>query len=88
MKQLTEAVGLDDVEQEALQVVRETVGLTEGQNLVNRIVAKLLTMTIAADKQAKKMLGEAIIEEKVFVVKATIQSMLNRGLKARKSVFF
>ena len=31
---------------------------------------------------------DAIIEEKVFVVKATIQSMLNRGLKARKSVFF
>jgi 1-acyl-sn-glycerol-3-phosphate acyltransferase len=31
---------------------------------------------------------DAVIEEKVFVVKATIQSMLNRGLKARKSVFF
>lgn len=31
---------------------------------------------------------DAIIEDKVFVVKATIQSMLNRGLKARKSVFF
>jgi len=31
---------------------------------------------------------DAIIEEKVFVVKATIQSMLNRGLKARKSIFF
>ena len=31
---------------------------------------------------------DAVIEEKVFVVKATIQSMLNRGIKARKSVFF
>ena len=31
---------------------------------------------------------DAVIEEKVFVVKATVQSMLNRGLKARKSVFF
>ena len=31
---------------------------------------------------------DAIIEEKVFAVKATIQSMINRGLKARKSVFF
>lgn len=31
---------------------------------------------------------DAVIEEKVFVVKATIQSMVNRGLKARKSVFF
>ncbi|CAN5923481.1 hypothetical protein BH11MYX4_BH11MYX4_25590 [soil metagenome] len=31
---------------------------------------------------------DAIIEEKVFAVKATIQSMLNRGLKARKSIFF
>jgi 1-acyl-sn-glycerol-3-phosphate acyltransferase len=31
---------------------------------------------------------DAIIEDKVFVVKATIQSMINRGLKARKSVFF
>jgi 1-acyl-sn-glycerol-3-phosphate acyltransferase len=31
---------------------------------------------------------DAVIEEKVFVVKATIQSMLNRGLKARRSVFF
>ena len=31
---------------------------------------------------------DAIIEEKVFVVKATIQSMINRGLKARKSIFF
>ncbi len=31
---------------------------------------------------------DAVIEEKVFVVKATIQSMLNRGLKTRKSIFF
>jgi 1-acyl-sn-glycerol-3-phosphate acyltransferase len=31
---------------------------------------------------------DAIIEEKVFLVKATIQSMINRGLKKRKSVFF
>ncbi|HEY8073482.1 MAG TPA: lysophospholipid acyltransferase family protein [Labilithrix sp.] len=31
---------------------------------------------------------DSVIEEKVFVVKATIQSMINRGLKARKSVFF
>ena len=30
----------------------------------------------------------AVIEEKVYVVKATIQSMLNRGLKRRKNVFF
>jgi 1-acyl-sn-glycerol-3-phosphate acyltransferase len=31
---------------------------------------------------------DAVIEEKVFVVKATIQSMLNRGLKTRKGIFF
>jgi 1-acyl-sn-glycerol-3-phosphate acyltransferase len=31
---------------------------------------------------------DAVIEEKVFVVKATIQSMLNRGLKKRRSIFF
>ena len=31
---------------------------------------------------------DAVIEEKVCVVKATIQSMLNRGLKERKSLFF
>ena len=31
---------------------------------------------------------DAVIEEKVFVVKATVQSMVNRALKARKSVFF
>ena len=31
---------------------------------------------------------DAVIEEKVWVVKATIQSMLNRGLKERRSVFF
>ena len=32
--------------------------------------------------------SDPTIEEKVFVVKATIQSMVNRGLKARKSIFF
>jgi len=31
---------------------------------------------------------DAVIEEKVFVVKATIESMIHRGLKARKSIFF
>lgn len=31
---------------------------------------------------------DAIIEEKVFVVKAMVQSMIHRGLKARKSIFF
>ncbi len=31
---------------------------------------------------------DAVIEEKVWVVKQTIQSMLNRGLKKRKSIFF
>ena len=31
---------------------------------------------------------DAVIEEKVWVVKATIQSMLNRGLMDRKSLFF
>jgi 1-acyl-sn-glycerol-3-phosphate acyltransferase len=31
---------------------------------------------------------DAVIEEKVALVRATIQSMLNRGLKTRKSVFF
>jgi 1-acyl-sn-glycerol-3-phosphate acyltransferase len=31
---------------------------------------------------------DAVIEEKVWLVKATIQSMLNRGLKARKSIFW
>jgi len=31
---------------------------------------------------------DAVIEEKVTRVKATIQSMLNRGLKERKSIFW
>lgn len=31
---------------------------------------------------------DAVIEEKVAVVRQTVQSMLNRGLKERKSVFF
>jgi 1-acyl-sn-glycerol-3-phosphate acyltransferase len=31
---------------------------------------------------------DSVIEEKVYLVKSTIQSMLNRGLKTRKSVFF
>lgn len=31
---------------------------------------------------------DAVIEEKVYVVKATVQAMVNRGLKERKSVFF
>jgi 1-acyl-sn-glycerol-3-phosphate acyltransferase len=31
---------------------------------------------------------DAVIEEKVWVVKATIQSMINRGLKDRKSLFW
>jgi 1-acyl-sn-glycerol-3-phosphate acyltransferase len=30
---------------------------------------------------------DAVIEEKVWVVKATVQSMINRGLKERKGVF-
>lgn len=31
---------------------------------------------------------DAVVEEKVWVVKATIQSMLNKGLTERKSLFF
>jgi len=31
---------------------------------------------------------DAVIEEKVWVVKATIQAMLNKGLTERKSLFF
>jgi len=31
---------------------------------------------------------DAVIEEKVWVVKATIQSMINRGLKDRKGIFW
>jgi 1-acyl-sn-glycerol-3-phosphate acyltransferase len=31
---------------------------------------------------------DSVIEEKVWLVKATIQSMLNRGLKARKNIFW
>ncbi|WP_394828733.1 lysophospholipid acyltransferase family protein [Pendulispora albinea] len=31
---------------------------------------------------------DSVIEEKVWLVKATIQSMLNRGIKARRSVFW
>ncbi len=31
---------------------------------------------------------DAVIEEKVWVVKATIQAMLNKGLGERKSLFF
>ena len=31
---------------------------------------------------------DAVIEEKVWMVKATIQSMLNRGLKERRGLFW
>jgi hypothetical protein len=31
---------------------------------------------------------DAVIEEKVWAVRSTVQSMLNRGLKERKSIFF
>jgi len=31
---------------------------------------------------------DAVIEEKVQRVKSTVQSMLNRGLKERKSIFW
>jgi hypothetical protein len=31
---------------------------------------------------------DAALEEKVWVVKQTIQGMLNRGIKERKSLFF
>ena len=31
---------------------------------------------------------DAVIEEKVWLVKQTIQSMLNRGLKERKHIFW
>jgi 1-acyl-sn-glycerol-3-phosphate acyltransferase len=31
---------------------------------------------------------DAVIDEKVAVVKATIQAMINRGLKDRKSIFY
>jgi 1-acyl-sn-glycerol-3-phosphate acyltransferase len=31
---------------------------------------------------------DAVMEEKVWLVRATIQSMLNRGLKARKAIFW
>jgi 1-acyl-sn-glycerol-3-phosphate acyltransferase len=31
---------------------------------------------------------DAVIEEKVWAVKATIQTMLNRGLKERRGLFF
>ena len=31
---------------------------------------------------------DAVLEEKVFLVKQTIQSMINRGIKQRKSLFF
>jgi hypothetical protein len=31
---------------------------------------------------------DAVIEEKVWVVRATIQSMINRGVKARKHIFW
>jgi 1-acyl-sn-glycerol-3-phosphate acyltransferase len=31
---------------------------------------------------------DSVIEEKVFLVKQTIQSMINRGLKQRRGIFF
>jgi hypothetical protein len=31
---------------------------------------------------------DAVVEEKVWVVKQTIQSMINRGLRERKAVFW
>ena len=31
---------------------------------------------------------DAVLEEKVYIVKSTIQGMLNRGLAARESIFF
>ena len=31
---------------------------------------------------------DAVVEEKVWMVKATIQSMINKGLKERKGIFW
>ena len=31
---------------------------------------------------------DSVIEEKVWTVKATVQSMVNRGLKERKAIFW
>jgi hypothetical protein len=31
---------------------------------------------------------DAVIEEKVWLVRATVQSMLHKGLRERKSIFF
>ena len=31
---------------------------------------------------------DSVMEEKVFLVKQTIQSMLNRGVKARENIFW
>jgi hypothetical protein len=41
-------------------------------------------MTFAGDADD----DDAVIEEKVWLVKQTVQSMVNRGVKARKHIFW
>ena len=50
------------------------------------VVALLLSqLTLAAP--APLFDDDSVIEEKVWLVKSTIQSMVNRGLRERKGVF-
>lgn len=51
-EKLVEAVGLDDVSDEALKEVRDVVSLTEGQALINRMIAKVLTTVLATEELA------------------------------------
>lgn len=60
---LVDVIGLDDVTDEAIDEVRKVAGLTEGQNLINRIAAKMLGAVIVADEQTRAVLAQELAEE-------------------------
>lgn len=60
---LVDAIGLEDVPLEAQDLVRQVIGLTEGQNLVNRLIAKFLGTVLEADKIARSQLAQEFAEQ-------------------------
>lgn len=62
---LVEALGLDDVLPEALDEVRKVAALTEGQNLINRLLAKMLGTIIEANRIAGQEEVDEAVDEHV-----------------------
>lgn len=71
---LIEAIGLEDVSPEGMEMVRQIIGLTEGQALLNRLVAKMLATTIIAydelqaierDREAQRQAEEGPTEDTI-----------------------